>query len=73
VKIEFYGIYEIFTKMFEPLKIETSLKLEFDSKIYNSSSREIWKWSQKGNLFTLQLSTTMPSMENFGLQKDCVW
>jgi hypothetical protein len=60
-------------KGLNPFKIKTSFKLEFDSKIYNSNSREIWKWGQKRNLFRLKLSITMLSLEKFRLQEDFVW
>jgi hypothetical protein len=42
-----------FPKGLNPFKIQTRFKLDFVSEFYNSKSREIFKWGQKGNLFVL--------------------
>jgi hypothetical protein len=38
--------------------------LEFDSKLYNSKSREILNLRKKGKLFYSKLAISMPGFEN---------
>jgi hypothetical protein len=54
-----------------PFKIQAIFKSEFGSKIYNSKSREILELDHKGKLFSLNLSISMPNLENFGQQEGC--
>jgi hypothetical protein len=42
------------------------------SEIYNSKSEEIFVWDQKGKLFNLKFSSSMPSFIIFGHQEVCV-
>jgi hypothetical protein len=55
-----------------PFKIQTRFQLEFSSEIYNSKSRGILKLGQKGKLFHLKLSITLPNLDNFRPTKGCV-
>jgi hypothetical protein len=49
-----------------PFKIQASFKSEFASEFYVLKSRETWKLDQKGNFGHLNLSISVPSLENFG-------
>jgi hypothetical protein len=70
--IEFSGISEIFAKGFVPLLNTNKIQLDFSPKIYISKSREILESRQKGKLFNLKLSSTLPSFSIFGHQGVCV-
>jgi hypothetical protein len=62
-------IMRLFPKGLNPLKIPTKFVIGFASKLYDSKSRENLKLGQKGNLISLKLSATLPSLEIIGNQE----
>jgi hypothetical protein len=64
VKREFCGVSRIFPIRFESLSNSNRIQMKFASKIYNSKSREILNLGQRGKLCHLNLSISMPGLEN---------
>jgi hypothetical protein len=58
-----------FPRDLNPFKIQARFKLEFVYEFYNSKFREIWELDQKRYLCQLNLSISMPCLENFGQRR----
>jgi hypothetical protein len=65
VKIEFWGIYQMFSKRFEPLKNWRKNSMWSCSQFYNLNSVGNWKWTQWEKLFIMINSSTIPSFNIF--------
>jgi hypothetical protein len=72
VKIECYGIYEIFSKRFEPFQNSCKIQSRFASKFYNSKCGEDLVLGEKGKLFYFKLYSVLPSIFIFGQKESCV-